>query len=483
MTNTTHNDIIKQTQGKVKRFILQEDLRPFNGRLLLAVSGGVDSVVMTDICQKLNGEMGLTLCMAHLNHGLRQFYSERDEAFTRRLALSRGIPFMSQRADVPAYAKEHKLGLEEAARKLRYAFLHEAAQQFDCARIALAHHIQDNAESILLNLMRGAGLTGLNGIRPKRTDGIVRPLLCLERPEIEAYAQAAHLDFVTDHTNDYLDFKRNRVRHVLLPEMQTNFNPQIVLALSRLGDIVHSENAWADDIAYEWLSKNSRAVENGLGWKLADFNTLPEALARRVVRQAVFQAKGDRRRLELQHVAAIMELAANPAPVKRLDLPDNILVVKQAGRLQILRMQQPLRQIKLPEETENYDYTLVPGQTLEIPQIGMRLVCRNTDNKNAVLQANALQNLAFFDIKKLVLPLHVRNYRKGDKLNPLGATGHTKLKKLFINAKVPAHQRKTWPLLVNGNNEILWTIGLRLSNTAKISDVCADFIAVETLLY
>lgn len=475
--------ITMQTGKTVKDFILRNDLLPPNGQLLLAVSGGVDSVVLTDIMQNLCAELDLSLYIAHLNHGLRGADSLRDEAFAQVLASSREIPFISERQDVAAYAKTHKMSLEEAARQVRYAFLHKAARQFGCDHIALGHHMQDNAESILLNLMRGTGLTGLAGIRPQRADGVIRPLLCLDRSEIEAYARANSLAYVEDHTNACLDFQRNRVRHQLLPEMRTHFNPRIVQTLTRLSEIAHDENIWADDLATEWLKCNAVTVENGLRWQLPLFISLPPALARRVLRQALLKVKGDLRRITWQHLANIAVLTLSAEPLKRLDLPGNILVVKRHDRLEILKPKQSLRQINLRETESGYAFELGPGQELDIPQLKMCFRCTQIQEKNVFLQANTLQYRVFFAIKELVLPLSIRNYRKGDVLSPLGVTGHTKLKKFFINAKVPVNKRKTWPLLINGNGEILWVIGLRLSNAAAVTNGCTEFIMVEALPY
>lgn len=475
-------DITNQIQRRVSDFILHEGLLPPDKRLLLAVSGGVDSVVMTDIMHKLAAAHNLSLHIAHLNHNLRGADADRDEAFVRDLAQFLNLQFMSEKHDVAAYAQNHKMSLEEAARTVRYDFLFRAAQNFNCDRIALAHHMLDNAESILLNLMRGAGLSGLQGIRPKRPDGVIRPLLCLDRPEIEAYAQASRLKFVEDHTNASLDFKRNRVRLTLLPEMQAHFNPQVVQALNRLGEIAHDENAWADGMTNEWLDHNTTPATNGPTLELAAFRALPQALARRVLRQAILKVKGDLNRIEWQHLAKIAALTLSNERLKRLDLPDNILVVKRNNHLEILKPGQPLRQIRLEESVPDYAFELEPETVLTIPQLKMRFNCTQIHDKNALLQANALQNRAFFAIKRLVPPLCIRNYRKGDIFSPLGVTGRVKLKKFFINAKVPVHKRKTWPLLVNGNGEILWVIGLRLSNAAQITDDSAEFILVEALL-
>ena len=482
MSDNTETGRVNQICGRVNEFILHESLLPPNGRLLLAVSGGVDSVVMTDIMQKLAAAHNLSLCIAHLNHNLRGADADRDEAFVRRLALFLKLPFLSAKQDVAVYARTAKMSVEEAARKLRYEFLHQAAHELNCDGIAMAHHMQDNAESILLNLMRGAGLSGLAGIAPKRPDGVVRPLLCLDRSEIEAYARAAHLDFVEDRTNACLDLRRNRVRHVLLPEMRDHFNPQIAEALNRLGEITRAENAWANGLADDWLAANTQTPDNGLALELSGFHTLPEAFARRVLRRAILQVKGDLRRIERQHLTKIVGVAAAKDSLKRLDLPDGLLVVKRHNRLEILQMDRPLREVNLEEEAADYAFELTPGTELIIPQIEMRFICTNIQDKNVLLQPNTLQNRAFFAIKRLVPPLSIRNYRKGDIFSPLGVTGRVKLKKYFINAKIPAHKRKTWPLLVNGNGEILWVIGLRLSNAAQITGDSAEFIMVQALL-
>lgn len=483
MPDCLNKSIVRGLCKTVYKFILKEKLLPANGRLLLAVSGGVDSVVMLDIYRKLAESLGLFLCVAHLNHCLRGTDSLRDEAFVRDLARALGLPVLTERQNVAGYAREHRLGVEEAARLRRYDFLHATARKFDCDGIALAHHMQDNAESILLNIARGTGLTGLAGIRPRRADGVVRPLLCLDRQEIEAYAEAAGLAFVTDHTNISLDFQRNRVRHGLLAEMRAHFNPQIVQALHRLGELSHAENIWADDLADAWLRKNSRTLVDGLVFELAVFNTLPQALAMRVLRRALQRVKGDLRRIEMQHIDKIAKLALNREPLRRLDLPDRILVVKYGEALEFRKMLRPLREVALAEAPADYCYTVTDGLEIEIRELCLRLKCTQVEQDARNIIVNALQNCVFFAIKNMVLPLYIRNCRRGDVFSPQGLSGHVKLKKFYNAVKLPAHQRLSWPVVVDANDEILWAVGLRLAEKARINNSDKAFLKIEVLPY
>lgn len=489
MENAANKEIIAKTLHKVKGFMLREKLVPPNGRLLLAVSGGVDSVVMTDIMQKLAPELKLGLHIAHLNHCLRGPFSQRDEDFVRNLAQARQIPVTVQVSDVAAIARNHKGNIEEAARQTRYIFFLVTAYKENCGYIATAHHMRDNAESILINLIRGAGLTGLEGIRPKREDlqtrgyPVVRPLLCLDRPEIEAYALACKLEHVFDHTNDHMDLTRNRVRHELLPLLEDEFNPKIVKAVTRLGRIAREENEGVTQLAEQWLNANLAEIEYGLSLPLAGFNALPQALRRRVARQAILRVRQHLLGISLKHVESIVELAQNTEPLKRTALPRNMLAVKRGQRLEIIKPVTPLRQFVFNEENPDYEFKLEPGETLPIDQISMRFKCSLAAGEIAELKANSLQNTAFFDINKITLPLTVRNWRPGDVFAPLGLNGRVKLAKFFINNKITLEKRKTWPLVLDAGGEILWVAGLRLGRAAAINGPNAKLIKVEALPY
>lgn len=489
MQTVNANKIIAATHRKVRHFMRREQLIPPGGGLLLAVSGGMDSVALTNIMQSLAPEFGLSLHMAHLNHCLRGGCSQSDEDFVRRMAQARNIGLTVKVCDIADASRAQKSNVEETARKIRYRFFMETAQNANCGYIATAHHMRDNAESILLNLIRGAGLGGLEGIKPKRCDllthghPIVRPLLCLDRPEIEAYVKAAGLDYVFDHTNDCVELTRNRVRHELLPLLESRFNPKIVEAVTRLGHIAQSENAAITELAREWLNSHAETVEHGLSLPVEAFNRLPGALRRNVLRRAFMQNEGPLRGTGLKHVEDVIKLAQKPNPLKHITLPQNLLAVKRGSWLEIIRPPAPLRQFVFKPKTADYEFTLNLNATLAIPQVNMHLSCAPVMEEIPEFKANSLQNAAFFDMNNIILPLTVRNWRKGDVFAPLGLNGHAKLAKFFINNKIPFEKRKIWPLVLDAKGEILWVVGLRLSQTAQISRRKAKLIKVEALPY
>lgn len=487
MQSYVPKDIITATTDKVKAYILRENLLPPNKCLQLAVSGGVDSVVLTDIMLRLAPELGLNLYMAHLNHCLRGEYADRDEAFTRHFAKERDIPIIAEKIDIARLARDYKQNVEEIAREKRHMFLMISAFKQNCEYIATAHHMQDNAESMLLNLARGTGLTGLEGIIPKRKNlygaVFIRPLLCLSRPQIEAYAQAADLAHVHDHTNDDTDLKRNRMRHVVLPELTANFNPNVVKALDRLSQIVRSENQWADDTANQWLDENSRQIEHGLSLPIPVFKNLHIAMQRRVLRKAILRVKYHLLRVTQKHIEAILTLMESPEPLKRLEMPDRIMAVKRSGELEIICSRVPLRQFVFAEENPDYEFALPLDGVLDIHHIAAQFKCTQLTQKITEIPANALPNTVFFDINNVALPLYVRSYREGDIFKPLGFNGHIKLRKFFNGAKVPAAKRKSWPLVCDAHGQILWVAGLRLAQAAQITGPNPKLIKVEALLY
>ena len=288
-------------------FASRYDMLPEGSRVLCAVSGGADSVALLHWLTK---QPGLTLLCAHYNHRLRGEESARDEDFVRGLCRRWNIPCFVGGGDVAAYAKERGLGLEDAARRLRYAFLEQTAAEENCERIATAHHADDNAETVLLNLTRGAGLKGLGGIPPVRGN-IVRPLLQTTREEILAYLAQQDIPFVTDSSNASDAFARNRIRHHVLPVLRQQ-NPDLVRGISRTVELLRADEAYLAGEAERFIEEYA----DGLGsLPVMELMALPDAVRSRVLRQMCTPA------LEQQHVQAIDMLCRNRALHASVDVP------------------------------------------------------------------------------------------------------------------------------------------------------------------
>ncbi len=453
--------------------------------VLVAVSGGPDSVALAHVLLTLTKEYSLRPAIAHLNHCLRGPDSDRDAEFVNALARQLGVPVYAERKDVLAFQRSRRLSLEEAGRKVRYDFYDAVAARYGFNKIALGHHSDDNAELMLINLLRGSGPLGLSGIAPVRGDKIVRPLIRLRRSEIIDYLAEKKLPYVTDASNTDPAFRRNKIRHHLIPQLQTGYNPKIIETLNRLGEIIRAEDQWLDE-ALEPVFKQciSSRADRKISLALDDFNRLAWAVKRRVIRKAILSVKKDLKRISLLHVDAVLHLVEKGRVTGRLNLPDGVLVERNPVELTVTRR----KNIKnnndcniLRTDPTDYQYTISATGTLFIKEAGVSITLFEMDADDLPDFRETGAHIAFFDLDRLWFPLLVRNLRPGDRFSPLGVNGTQKIKKYFINRKIPAVERKKCPLLLSGGN-IVWIAGHRIGNAAKVSRQTRRVLKAELLL-
>lgn len=314
--------------------------------VLLGVSGGPDSVALALAFLAIQNQYRLNLGIAHINHQLRGEESMRDETFVRKLAETHKIPFHLERVDVAALARKNRRSVEEAARDVRYDYFKRTCRENAYTKTALGHNLNDNAELILMNLLRGSGPRGLSGIPHTRDNWIIRPLMELSREEILDFLKAENQDHVTDSTNLETVYLRNRVRHLLLPLLEKEYNPGMTLNLNRLGRILRDEETWMESETTAVFDRSViKSSDDELHLCLKSFNTLATALKRRVARKALEQVKSDLRRITLAHIDAITQLAGATTPGASLDLPDQIRIIKQNNTLCFKKESRPLREI------------------------------------------------------------------------------------------------------------------------------------------
>ncbi len=453
--------------------------------VLVAVSGGPDSVVLAHVLLTLAVEYSLRPAIAHLNHCLRGPDSDRDAEFVIALARQLGVPVYAERKDVLAFQKRRRLSLEEAGRRIRYDFFDAVSAKYGFNKIALGHQSDDNAELVLINLLRGSGPLGLSGIAPVREGKIVRPLIHLRRSEIINYLAEKKLPYVTDASNTDPAFMRNKIRHHLIPELQTAYNPRIIETLNRLGEIIRAEDQWLDDVLGPVLKQCvSFRADQKISLALPDFNQLPKAVKRRVVRKAILWVKKDLRRITLLHVDAILHLIEKGRVAGRLNLPDGILVEKNTVELTFekrnkIRKRQDCR--ILQTTSTDYQYSIFAAGTLFIKEAGVSISLCEIDTDDLPDFKKNGAHIAFFDLDRLHFPLLVRNLRPGDRFSPLGVCGTQKVKKYFINHKIPGTQRRKCPLLLS-RGDIIWVAGHRIDNAVKVSPQTRRVLKAELLL-
>jgi len=470
-------EIEKKILRTVRETIARYEMFGKGDSVLVAVSGGPDSVALVHLLNTIAGEYALQLAVAHLNHCLRAQESELDAEFVADLAGDFDLPCYLEKKDVAAFQRCRRLSPEEAARQVRYEFYDAVAAKNGFNKIALGHHADDNAELVLMNLLRGSGPLGLSGIAPIRDNKIVRPLIHLKRSEILDYISEKKITFVTDSSNTDPAFRRNKIRHYLIPELKKSYNPAIVDSLNRLGEIMRAEDQWVD-AAIEPVFTDcvlSRASDR-ISLALPGVNGMDLAAGRRIIRKAIFSVKQDLRRITFSHVDAVLELAKKGQACSSLDLPGGIRVIKDAGVLTIKKVDRGSLAGAI-----DYQYTIAGEGTTPIQEVNaaIKLVEIRTDDVPDFKDSG--KHRAFFDRGCLRFPLVVRNFRPGDRFSPLGLDGTQKLKKYFSDHKIPARQRKKCPLLLS-EDKIIWVAGHRIDNSVKLGPKTRRVLMAELLL-
>lgn len=427
----------------VYRYIKSEKQMPTGSIVLAAVSGGIDSMVMADILFRLRRDLQIELAIASFDHGLRP-ESGSDLAFVRAWAERHDLLFFGGAKDVAALSDGKNV--EDIARRERYAFLRSVAVKLGACVIATAHHRGDQAETVLLHLLRGSGVTGLVGIHPSR-DGVVRPLLCADRNDIAEYAATNNIEYREDYTNSTTKYLRNKIRLELLPAL-AEYNPGISRQLNDTASICRDEDALLDDLAEIslaelWSVDNSSLSGSG-------FDLLAPALQRRVLRKAYQLLAGDLPELSFKQVEAIRCLRNEQS----CDLPRGIKAWRRGDLcfgqimppLPVLEMQWPLLIDGTWHDLDGMDWSYCAANISDLSENDQK-----PTNRYAMVLPESRATNAYW-----------RTRRAGDYMLSSGK-GKRKIKDLFIYHRIPCHLRNRWPLLVDVSGETLWLPGLRLT--------------------
>jgi len=405
--------------ASVKLYSEAYGMLPAGTRVLCAVSGGADSVALLHVLCSLPE---LTVLCAHFNHCLRGEESDRDEQFVEELCKKLGVPCFTGRSDVAAYAAAEGLGIEIAARRLRYAFLQETAEAQSCGRIATAHNADDNAETLLMHLLRGSGLKGLCGIPPVRGN-IVRPLLNVPRSEIEEYLTEHALPHVEDSSNESDAYTRNRIRHQVMPLLRV-MNGNVSGAFGAAAELLREDEQYLSDLAEAFLSEN----REGNTLLVSGLLELPKPVAMRVLRNMFVRDPAR------AHLDAVYALCGNSSPRASADVP-GMRVTKERGRL----IFGDTAQLQTLPERE-----LRPGETVRLPEIGKYAVCRDTVFSKEIHNSF---NTFFFHREKICGRIFITSRKSGDSVRLFGRGCTKTLKKLFAEAGLSPEQRALTPVI------------------------------------
>ncbi len=341
--------------------ISQFDMIQKKDAVLAGVSGGPDSVALVRVLVYLIASMDLTLGIAHLNHGLRGEESQRDESFVQELSQKLGLPFFSKTMDIRRLAKQEHLSIEEAGRNARYAFFTQTADTQGFTKIATGHNQDDNAEQVLMNLLRGSGPNGLTGIPPVRENRFIRPLIQLPKSRILNFLKEKDQAFVLDSSNTDESYLRNKIRHNLIPLLEQTFNPEIKASLDRLSHILRQEEDFLAGQATQVLNICTIEQDRDLvALSIPNLIKHHPALVNRVLRLAIARVKKDLRRITLTHIQDILAFMDRSESGKSLDLPGQIRVYKTRGQLVLQKEALPLRELGKAQKRFRRDKTKYP---------------------------------------------------------------------------------------------------------------------------
>jgi len=469
--------MLLEFEKKLTRFAEANELFGSAEKILLAVSGGADSTALLYAMHALKAAkvFSAELLCAHINHQLRGAEADLDEEFVVAQAAGLNLAVTTQRLDVRRYARDNKLSIETAARDLRIGALTDIAQAGRCDRIATAHQKNDNAETILHRLSRGTGFQGLGGIWPVRVfaDGtiFVRPLLCVSRDEIIAYLQQRNLAWRRDHTNADCTYRRNYIRHRLLPALQRQCASSVVEQLSELArrarGFARLVSRRADEI---WPGMADCTGQKTL-LNLEKFETHPLPVKVELLRRSLAGVGCGQRHLTQRHYERIVQLAGHNVGGVKIELAGGFVVQREYGNLIFAR---PERKVCLDGRTVEPVRLEIPGQTrfgrylIEASLLDADRLCAKSQIANRKSKMPDSGGTECFDWEKVTPPVSIRFRRAGDRFIPLGLGGEKKLGKFLTSQRVP-HQMRAKVLVVTDAEKIIWVWPIRISEQAKVT--------------
>lgn len=449
--------------GQVNTAIKKHSMLFEKDRVLIGLSGGPDSVCLLHALNNLKDEYKLSLHAIYIDHGLRPDEIPAEIEFCKKLCEAFGVPFLTKSVDVKSYAKEYCLNKQEAARELRYKIFEDVALEIGSSRIALAHNADDQAETFFMRILRGAGQKGLSGIPPVRGK-IIRPLIEIERKDIEEFLDGISQSFIVDSSNLKKDYFRNWLRLSVMPEFKRQ-NPELIRTISRTSEIIREEDNYLELIVTKTLMKLiPKKTDRTIELFLVPLETMDRVILRRVLRRAIDAVKG-LRGIGFVHIEDIIELVKRGNSGDRIYLPKGIRVIKGYATL-ILTSEQPSRLgayiLNVPEELALKESGILIkssfAESAEIP----------CDGKSKVI----------IDAERIRLPLVVRARKSGDLFYPFGFGKRKKLQDFFVDEKIPRDERDSIPIVLSGDN-IVWIAGYRADERFKVTPDTKKIVLLE----
>jgi len=452
--------------NKVRKTIQRYHLFQRKDRLLVAYSGGIDSTALVHLLLELREEWELGMILAHFNHRLRDSANE-DERLVRKTAQKYSLPLVVEAGDVRRMAETRKLSLEEAGRSLRYEFLKRAGLQKRVSKIATGHTLDDQAETLLMRLLRGSGRLGLGGISPVAEGKITRPLIEAERRELLTYLETRNIPYRVDESNFDRRFFRNRIRMELIPYIQKNFEPRIIPILGKTAALLQQEEDWLQDLVEEETQKSINRRKGKITLNISALSSLSLALRRRVVREYIRKLKGDLLDISFEDIESILNLQQE----KEFHLKKDLVLIREGNEVKLKGKKKP---------RIRFEYSWEGKGLLDIKEIGLKFLGRKNRKRTPGDLGFDDKRQAFLDLAQVQFPLLVRSRREGDRYQPLGAPGTKKLKEIMRAKGIPLSERDRRPVFLSGD-EIIWILGLPISEKHKVSSKTEQVLTIRKL--
>ena len=469
---------------KVEAFIAKHQMICEKDKVILGLSGGADSVCLFFLLLALRKSSPFELVVVHLNHGIRGETAGYDEAFVYKLSAEHNVPCFIHWEDVPSIAASRKLSLEEAGREIRREVLEKTLAEVGGTKIALAHHQNDSAETLLMNLARGARIAGMSGIHPMN-GCYIRPLLCVTRKEIEAWLHEQKIEYCEDETNVENVQTRNRVRNNIIPLLEKQINENAVLHMNEAMEEIRQlqecfvkqvreiRKKWVEERVEQRVEQRGERSQKTLLMRKEIPSLLPEIFIRQLIRDCLIEITGEEKNLTATHIEAIKELFSKQSG-RRLDLPYEVEAIQCYEGV--------LLQKKSKEKTISYQYNLkIPGVT-EIPEINKTITCIIHEQWEKPLAEMAnLPYTKWLDCDIIKDGLTVRTKNSGDYLIIDEQGGRQKLNRFCINNKIPANLRDELILIAAGQ-EIVWIVGCRMNYRYRVSESTSRVLEINVKL-
>jgi tRNA(Ile)-lysidine synthase len=432
-------------------------------------------MVLLHLLSAYRQEFDLSLVVAHVNHGLRPEESEKEMELVKKESERLGFTFEYGQFNVKEFQKVGGISLQAAARRIRFHFFNVLLQKYNTNKIALGHHADDQVETVLLRLMRGSGLKGLKGMLPIREGRVIRPLLEVWRREIESFAEEMKIPYLLDSSNLKKNYLRNQLRLSLIPLIEKEYQPNFKKIVLKTSTILRKENDYLERETEESYQKIVREGKDTLSFGFSEYQSLHPAIQWRIIQKMlgrIYTGEMILEEREWLEVSQIYKKLEQPSPSFLLELPHGVCLAKRYDL--VLMKKEWVKQIP-PFEIE----LISPGRTY-IEEIEKEVMIEETSRDDKFKDLYGLPNVVLLDYQNLQFPLKIRNFRPGDRFQPLGVKGTQKLKEFFIDHKIPKFERPRIPLLISGEM-IAWVVGYRIDERVKITENTQKVLKVKVM--